>query len=191
MSDLPSRLLTCNYTRMSTLCTLGFLKAPPSVRSLVLSDVSLPGGVGEDKPLTRPGSATPAAKLGAAPLLWPEELGAAAAAASPASVIVRCQGPCAHHGSFSTAHKTRHESLCADVTGCAHPTLLFWKRRVSNSGFSLVRFFVCVQRTRTVLSLARARMTAYGGNRLVNRRPLQLVVVHVAPTRHVNSVAAQ
>lgn len=66
--------------------TLGFLRAPPSVRSLVLRDVSLPGGVGEDRLLTRPGSPLPAVKLRLAPLLRPEELGTLAL--SPESVIL-------------------------------------------------------------------------------------------------------
>lgn len=55
--------------------TFGFLKAPPSVRSLVLRDASLPEGVGEDKLLTRPGSAIPGVKHSPAPLLGPGELG--------------------------------------------------------------------------------------------------------------------
>lgn len=65
--------------------TFVFLRAPPSVRSLVLRDGSLPGGVEEDRLLTRPGSPLPWVKLSPVPLLSPEQLGTLAA--SPESVI--------------------------------------------------------------------------------------------------------
>ena len=55
--------------------TFGFLKTPPSVKSLVLSEVSLAGGAGEDRLLTRPSSPLPWGKLSPAPLLRPEQPG--------------------------------------------------------------------------------------------------------------------
>lgn len=75
-----------DFSFSESFITFGFLKAPPSVRSLVLRDVSLPDGVGEDKLLTRPGSALPGVKLSPAPLLWLEQPGIVGA--SPESVIV-------------------------------------------------------------------------------------------------------
>lgn len=75
----------CDLSFSESFITFGFFKAPPSVRSLVLRDVSLPEGVGEDKLLTRPGSTLPGMKLSPAPLLWPEEPGIVGA--SPESVI--------------------------------------------------------------------------------------------------------
>ncbi len=66
--------------------TFGFLRVPPSVRSLVLRDVSLPDGLGEDRLLTRPWSPLLGVKLSPGPLLRPEEPGTLAA--SPESVIL-------------------------------------------------------------------------------------------------------
>lgn len=51
------------------------MKAPPNVRSLVLREVNLTGGGGEDKLLTVAGSPLAAVKLSPALLLSPEELG--------------------------------------------------------------------------------------------------------------------
>lgn len=98
------------------LITFGFLKAPPSVRSLVLSDVSRPDGVGEDKLLTRPGSALPGVKLSPAPLFWPEEPGTVAA--SPESVILRYLGLLSISEFFSTRgfHATKTLLLCNYIT---------------------------------------------------------------------------
>lgn len=63
--------------------TLVFLKPPPSVRSRVLRDVSLPGGGGEVRVLTRAASALPSP----APLLGEEKPGTLAA--SPESLMSR------------------------------------------------------------------------------------------------------
>ncbi|KAG7226551.1 hypothetical protein INR49_003708, partial [Caranx melampygus] len=86
-------------------------KAPPSVKSLVLRDDSLPGGAGEERLLTVPGSPLPAMRLIPAPLPRPE--GPGALAESPGSVIMGWGGVVFH---FSGVIKLRQSTaLCSHV----------------------------------------------------------------------------
>ena len=103
--------------------TFGFLSPPPSVRSLVLRDVSLPGGVGEDRVLTRPGSRLPCATL------RPE--GPGTLAVSPGSAILWHQVLMWYVMEMlcvfgKAPHTTTRYRLRPTVVLCRYQTLFTW-----------------------------------------------------------------